>query len=809
MHDIFEAAFTYISQGFKVFPVKIDKKPLTAHGLKDATQTQAGVREFWTRWPDAGIALVTDGLIVLDFDAKNGGLESKLEIAARYGRLPRTRTHRTGGGGEHWIYRNANDDDIRNTVTLAGYQGVDLRANGGYIVVPPSLHISGRRYEVIDDTDIAPAPDWLIELSIKKPTKSTKRIPASRPIPEGQRNSTLTSLAGTMRRRGMMQEVIESALLEVNRQQCFPPLSDAEVTKIARSVIRYEPGPSPIVSNQGAATPHFNLTDLGNAERLVNRYGDILHYCYERKRWMIWNGKVWEWDAGNKIAALAKLAVRNIYHEAGDESDEKKRKEIAGHAGKSESDPRLTCMINLDQSESGIPIKLTDLDTNPWLFNCCNGTIDLKTGKLMSHRKEDLITVIVPLDYQPDARCDQWLKFLDRVTGHNDELISYLQRAVGYSLTGDTRSQTMFFLYGLGSNGKSTFITTIRKLTAGYGIKANTSLFMAKDKNSSGPSEDLANLQGKRFVMASEIEDGRRLAVVLIKEMTGGEAIRADRKYEHEVEFQPVHKIWLVGNHKPVITDTTLSIWRRVKLIPFTITIANKEVDPQLPAKLESELTGILAWAVRGCLDWQSYGLNEPDTVTTATASYRHEQDMLGDFIEDCCVFESISSIAKSDLKAEYEKWCKDNNVDPITQRTFKTRLMEKGITEGRNGRERYWRGIRLKTDSESHLSGDKSDKTVPELATNVTGVTGNSRKSLYKEKQEDFTENPVIVVTDVTNDNTKMPPPSDIRGIRKENITEYPTQSCHICGSHRWWLRGNEWLCGKCHPNPQGEGSI
>jgi putative DNA primase/helicase len=367
----------------------------------------------------------------------------------------------------------------------------------------------------------------------------------------------------------------------------------------------------------------------------------------------------------------------------------------------------------------------------------------------------------------------------------------------------------MFFLYGLGSNGKSTFITTIRKLTAGYGTKANTSLFMAKDKNSSGPSEDLANLQGKRFVMASEIEDGRRLAVVLIKEMTGGEAIRADRKYEHEVEFQPVHKIWLVGNHKPVITDTTLSIWRRVKLIPFTVTIANTEVDPELPITLEAELASILAWAVRGCLDWQRYGLNEPGIVTTATASYRHEQDMLGNFIEDCCVLESISSIAKSDLKTEYEKWCKENNVDPIIQRTFKARLTEKGITEGRNGRERYWRGLRLKTDSESHLSGDKSDKTLPELATNVTGVTDNSRKSLYKEKQEDFTENPVIVVTDVTNDNTKIPPPSDIREILKENIPEYPTQSCHICGSHSWWMRGNAWLCGKCHPNPQGEGTI
>ena len=211
----------------------------------------------------------------------------------------------------------------------------------------------------------------------------------------------------------MTQEAIEAAFLEVNRQQCSPPLSDDEVTRIARSVTRYEPGPNPMVSKQVVVTTHFNLTDLGNAERLVSRYGEILHYCYERKRWLVWNGKVWEWDAGNKIAALAKLAVRNIYHEAGDEPDEKKRKEIASHAAKSESDPRLTGMINLAQSEPGIPIKLTDLDTNHWLFNCRNGTIDLRSGKLLPHRKEDLITVLVPIDYQ--SRCQ--VRHVDEIPG--------------------------------------------------------------------------------------------------------------------------------------------------------------------------------------------------------------------------------------------------------------------------------------------------------------------------------------------------------------------------------------------------------
>jgi len=696
MSDMIKAALSYIEQGFKVFPVKPDKKPLTPHGFKDATKAESRAREYWTRWPDAGIALVSDGLLVLDFDVKNDGLKSKAAIEARYGLLPRTRTHRTGGGGEHWIYRNPNGANVRSTVSFVGYPGVDLRANGGYIVVPPSPHESGRRYEVLDDNEIAPAPDWLINLATKKRIEARRTSSRIELIPEGKRNSRLTSVAGSMRRQGMSRESIEAALQDVNQRQCSPPLPDDEVTRIAQSVTRYAPELSLKRSTKVKGKESFNLTDLGNAERLVSRYGDILHYCYERKRWLVWNGKVWEWDAGNRVAALAKLAVRNIYHEAGDEPDEKKRKDIASHAAKSESDPRLSGMVNLAQSEPGIPIKITDLDTNHWLFNCLNGTIDLHSGKLLPHRKEDLLTVLVPIDYDPDARCNLWMQFLDRVTGSNTELISYLKRAVGYSLTGDTRSQTMFFLYGLGSNGKSTFITTIRKLTGGYGTKANTSLFMTKDKNSGGPSEDLANLQGKRFVMASEIEDGRRLAVVLIKEMTGGEAIRADRKYEHEIEFQPVHKIWLIGNHKPVITDTTLSIWRRVKLIPFTVTIPNKEIDPDLPAKLESELPGTLAWAVRGCLEWQKYGLQEPKAVTNATSDYRHEQDILGDFIDDCCLLLPTAAVPKHGLKEAYETWCNSTGSQPASQKTFRARLIERGITEGKSGGTRYWKGISL-----------------------------------------------------------------------------------------------------------------
>ena len=256
--SMLDAALAYIAQGFRVFPVKLDKKPLTEHGLKDATMIQLGVREYWTRWPDAGIALVTDGLVVLDFDSKHGGAESKTVIETKFGQLPRTRIHRTGGGGLHYIYRNPNGTDIRNTVGLGGYQGVDLRANGGYIVAPPSPHESGARYEVIDDSEIAPAPVWLMGLTTKKQMTQTGAIQ------EGQRNATLASLAGTMRRRGMSQEAIEAALLTENNR-CQPPLPQNEIKAIAQSVARYSPN--------GLRTCMYNTNGTKNPEAKQDKNG--------------------------------------------------------------------------------------------------------------------------------------------------------------------------------------------------------------------------------------------------------------------------------------------------------------------------------------------------------------------------------------------------------------------------------------------------------------------------------------------------------------------------------------------------------
>mgnify|MGYP001566574484 CR=1 FL=1 len=237
-----ESALAYVAEGFKVFPCALDKKPLTPHGLKDATITQLGVKEYWTKWPEAAIGLVTDGFVVIDFDAKSGGKTSKTAIEEKYGKLPKTRVHRTGGGGLHYIYRNPNGRDIRNSVKVGGYSGVDLRANGGYIVAPPSPHVSGKVYKVLDSSPIIPAPDWILDLCAIR-TQPISEGNADASIQEGQRNATLASMAGAMRRKGMPQSAIEAGLLEVNHSQCNPPLPDEDVLTIAKSISRYPPDP--------------------------------------------------------------------------------------------------------------------------------------------------------------------------------------------------------------------------------------------------------------------------------------------------------------------------------------------------------------------------------------------------------------------------------------------------------------------------------------------------------------------------------------------------------------------------------------
>lgn len=439
---------------------------------------------------------------------------------------------------------------------------------------------------------------------------------------------------------------------------------------------------------------NFKQTDLGNAERLIHYFGDQIRYCHPWKSWMIWDDVRWVMDETGKIQQLAKKVVRLIYKEATYYNDEMKRKALARHAMQSESENRIRAMISLAQSE--VAISPREFDNNPFLLNVNNGTIDLRTGKLQPHRKEDFITKLAPVDFDEKALSPLWDRFLNDIMDGNTDLISFLQRAVGYSLTGDVSEQCLFIFFGSGANGKSSFLSTIGYLLGDYSQQTPTETLMVKTKGAI--PNDVARLKGSRFITASEADAEHRLAESLIKQMTGGDTITARFLHREFFDFDPTHKIFLGTNHKPVIRGQDYAIWRRIRLVPFEITIPEKERDKHLTGKLKQEIEGVLAWAVKGCLEWQRNGLGMPKEVSKATDEYKNEMDIINDFITERCVIGSDLKVATKDLYEAFKEWCERNGDRAIAKRTLATRLREKGYKPDRVDRAgtRGWKGLNL-----------------------------------------------------------------------------------------------------------------
>lgn len=439
----------------------------------------------------------------------------------------------------------------------------------------------------------------------------------------------------------------------------------------------------------------FNLTDLGNARRFVAQHGRDIRYCYAWGCWFLWDGMRWVKDVTGGIYRLAKDTVMSIYIEAANAIDSEERKALAKHAARSESEARIKAMVSLAESEPGIAVTPDQLDGDPWLLNCSNGTLDLRTGEFRYPKREDLITKLAPVEYDINAECPTWIAFLDKILQGSSSLRVFMQKIMGYCLTGDTREQSLFFLHGAGANGKSTMINIILALLGDYAMQTPTETLMLADKG--GIPNDIARLKGARFVAAVEAGEGRRMAEVLVKQLTGGDTITARFLHQEFFEFKPQCKIFLAANHKPVIKGTDHAIWRRIKMIPFTVTIPEDEQDKHLLDKLKAELSGILTWAVNGCLAWQQLGLGMPDEVKAATEGYRAEMDVIAGFIDEKCHIHSSVAAQAGALYGAYCQWCKENGEEAQTQRRFGMALTERGFQRERGVGGRYlWRGIGL-----------------------------------------------------------------------------------------------------------------
>lgn len=437
-----------------------------------------------------------------------------------------------------------------------------------------------------------------------------------------------------------------------------------------------------------APVPNETLSDLGNAERLVRYFGHGIRYVRPWKQWLCWDDRRWAEDRDGQVELMAKDTVRQIYNEAMRATDTGERKRLFDHALKSESVQRIKAMITLAETEPDVALLPEDFDKNPMLVNVLNGTIDLSTGNLLDHDPDHLITKLAHVQYDPDAQCPQFVEFMGRIMAGNRERIAYVQDAIGYSLTGDTREQVLFMAYGTGANGKSTLLEhVLAPLLGDYATKADFSTFLAgNDSTGQGARPDIARLVGARCVWATEADKGQRLSESRVKELTGGDTITARMLYSAPFEFRPQFKLWLVANHKPVIRDNSHAMWRRIHLIPFTVTIPDSERDTKLPEKLQRELPGILNWALEGARRWMACGLVAPKDIRSATSEYRAEMDTLGDFIEAKCELSELSVVSAAELYREYREWSEQNGYKPMSMTAFGTSLSERDITKDKNG---------------------------------------------------------------------------------------------------------------------------
>ncbi len=435
------------------------------------------------------------------------------------------------------------------------------------------------------------------------------------------------------------------------------------------------------------------LTDLGTAERFVREHKDRVRYVKSESTWLVWDGKRWARDSLGRAEQLAKQTLRRMVVDAQEGLTDQDRRALTLHALESESAARLRSMLELARTEEELSVPADAFNRSPMLFNVENGTLDLERMELRPHNQSDYITQLAGVAYDHSATCPRWELFLAQILGAS--LAAFLQRAIGYALTGKVAEHAFFVLHGMGSNGKSTFLEALRGVFGDYACHSPFETFLAKRDDA--VRNDIARLAGARLATACEVEEGRRFSESLLKQLTGGDTITARKLYQEHREFRPQFKLFLAANHRPHVWGTDHAIWRRIHLVPFTVSIPDNEQDHELAAKLAAERSGILNWALRGLASWKAEGLNPPPDVRAATEAYRSEEDLVGAFLGERCRADGPhASVEKRVLYDDYVSWTHDSGVDALSVRLFNKRIAERGFVDRKTNGKGTWRGLRL-----------------------------------------------------------------------------------------------------------------
>lgn len=446
-----------------------------------------------------------------------------------------------------------------------------------------------------------------------------------------------------------------------------------------------------------------NRTDAGNAEWFARLYKERVRYDHLQKRWLIWNLKRrrWQQDSQGQVRRLQTRAARHRLRAAASISDKDEKQCEVSWAMQSENKNRIDSALSLAQGEPPISDSGLGWDSEPWLLGVANGIVNLRTGELREGRPEDHISRYSAIRFDPEARSPRFEQFIREIFADDCQLIAFMARAIGYTLTGLTNEQCLFCCYGSGANGKSTLFRVLHVIFGDYASNLPFTAFESKGR--SNIPNDLTMLVGRRFVTASETREGVRLNEQRIKALTGEDPITARRLYHEHFTFDPTFKLWLAFNHKPVIADDSEGMWRRIKLVPFTQEFQGDMKDDRLFDKLKAEAPGILAWAVRACAEWQRQGLGAADAVVSATASYRDESDHVSQFLDECCTIKADASVPVRALRSTYEQWTDENQETPLSLRAFADRLKQRGVQQGERGHSntRVWLGLSIKGECE------------------------------------------------------------------------------------------------------------
>jgi len=561
----------------------------------------------------------------------------------------------------------------------------------GYIVLP-TRNTEGRKWEHISHEELSPLPVFL------EPHRSKVAETITIPIAEHSRDDRLFRYISGLRDYYSNDDDIRQIAYFINRylteQPANHPFTDEELEAKIMKRDGYEYGHSVSIEKlQDDDKPR--MTDTWNAKQFSNMFQGKILWCDPWNTWLIFKEGRWQRDDELKTVDLAKQVAKSMYERASQIDDDNERKAFVKWTLRTESRQALMNMIELAKPDLSVRPELLNVDK--YLLNLRNGTYDLRNDKLLSYSPEDRLTMMANVEYDPDAKCPKWIEFLNKIFAGDQDLIGFVQKALGYSLTGDTGEDCFFIVYGTGANGKTTFLNTIETVLGDYAAQSRAETFLSKDRDTI-PS-DLARLKGRRFVVATEFPQGKVIAESLIKSLTGRDELTVRELFGKWFQYKPQFKIWLGTNHKPVVHDNSVGFWRRVKLIPFEVQIPVNERIRNFEDILLEEASGILNWMLEGYREWSKNGLGDTEKIREATAEYRDENDVLRDFLEERCIEDPNASISKKELYQAYVDWSTFNTEKTLSKGTFLRLIEERGYKSYRSNKERGWKGITLKKE--------------------------------------------------------------------------------------------------------------